>query len=236
MVENIKLSKRLKTIATFVSKGACFADIGSDHGYLPCYICQNDNEARVIATEVSNGPFLRTKATVNYYQLSDQIEVRLGDGLKALHENDPVTEIVIAGMGGTRITNILEEGKYYLKKIDKLIIQPNNHAEKIRKFFLDHHYNLSDEIILEENKQIYEILVAHKNGTDNVYHDDIILEKQLLFGPILMKEKSEPFRKKWQSEKVKIEKILAQIKNKDANKDKIDSFQQKLSWIEEVLT
>lgn len=235
MKEKVKLSKRLITIANFISKGAYFADIGSDHGYLACYVCQNDPSAKAIASEVSNGPFLRTKETIEHYRLTERIEARLGNGLTVLEENDPVNEIVIAGMGGALITQILEEGRDKLLNINKIIAQPNNNEDRVRKFFLDNGYHLVHEVILEENNQIYEILVAERKGI-SLYLADENLEKQLFFGPLLMKEKSEVFRKKWQAEKEKIEKILTQIENRDVDHDKIRSFQRKLSWIEEVLT
>lgn len=231
----VKLSKRLHTIANFLSEGTFFIDVGSDHGYLPCYVCQKDPNAKAIASEVREGPFLRTKETVHQYNLTDRIDVRLGDGLSVLTDQDNISEIVIAGMGGTLITEILQVGKDKLIHIDKIIAQPNNHAERVRKFFLENGFHLVDEVILEENDHIYEILVAKKNGSSS-YREDETIEKQLYFGPILMKEKSIPFQKKWQFEKEKYEKILKQIEHKQGNEDKIRSFKQKLRWIEEVLT
>ena len=124
MKEKVKLSKRLITIANFISKGAYFADIGSDHGYLACYVCQNDPSAKAIASEVSNGPFLRTKETIEHYHLTERIEARLGSGLTVLEENDTVNEIVIAGMGGELITKILKDGRDKLLNINKIIAQP----------------------------------------------------------------------------------------------------------------
>lgn len=235
MAEKVKLSKRLKTIASYISPNTYFADIGSDHGYLACYICQNDDQSRAIASEVREGPFLRTKETVDYYHLSDRIEVRLGDGLTVLNENDPVTEIVIAGMGGSLITHILEAGKSNIQRVKKIIVQPNNHAVKLRKFFLENHYTLKHETILEENSKIYEILVAEKTTDSQPYQAGIELEKQLLFGPILMKDKSVAFKKKWRHEKEKVAKILTQIENTDENIEKIRSFQRQVNWMEDVL-
>lgn len=236
MQENIKLSIRLKTIASFVTNGAYFADIGSDHGYLSAYICQSDDEVRAIASEVRKGPFLRTKETVSHYQLTDKIDVRFGDGLTVLTENDPITDIVIAGMGGSLITDLLKAGMDHVQRVEKIIVQPNNNAEKLRRFFKKNNFILTEEVILEENNQIYEILVAEKNSHATPYDKEgVTLEKQLLFGPFLMQEKSSVFKKKWQREKDKIAKILIQIENKTENLDKINLFKRQLSWIEEVL-
>ncbi|MDY0396706.1 tRNA (adenine(22)-N(1))-methyltransferase TrmK [Virgibacillus halophilus] len=64
MTEQINLSKRLETVASFVDANQLCADIGSDHAYLPCYICQQNSGARAIAGEVNAGPFNSARHTV----------------------------------------------------------------------------------------------------------------------------------------------------------------------------
>lgn len=95
MKADIKLSKRLKMVASFISEGTFFADIGSDHAYLPCYICLKDEKARAIAGEVREGPYKRAEETVAAYQLSDKVEVRLGDGLQIINSDEGVKELVV---------------------------------------------------------------------------------------------------------------------------------------------
>src|SRR5699024_6975282 len=109
MDQKNNFSNRLKTIASFLSTGTFFADIGTDHAYLPCYVCLNDKQARAIAGEVNEGPYQSACETVRSHHLTEQIEVRKGDGLHVLKQ-DPVDELVIAGMGGALITNILNNG------------------------------------------------------------------------------------------------------------------------------
>src|SRR5690625_643856 len=129
----LKLSKRLKQLSIHLQKGTRFADIDSDHAYLPCYVCLHDRTSTAVAGVISEGPYKLAKQTVQQYGLNNQVEVRLGDGINILSETDRINEIVIAGMGGTTITNILNEGKDQLKNIQTLILQPNNKAYKVRK-------------------------------------------------------------------------------------------------------
>lgn len=234
----LKLSKRLKQLSIHLQKGTRFADIGSDHAYLPCYVCLHDRTATAVAGEIAEGPYKRAKQTVQQYGLNNQVEVRLGDGLNILSETDRINEIVIAGMGGTTITNILNEGKDQLKNIQTLILQPNNKAYKVRKFLFNNNFTLKNEYILEENNLFYEILLAvpsvHSKGPE--VYDNHQLERQLYFGPYLLKENSETFKRKWREEAEKLRKIITQMKSSEHSSQKrLNTFEQQLQWMEEFI-
>lgn len=234
MIDTIKISKRLKTIASFISEGAHFADIGSDHAYLACYACLKDDTARAIAGEVSIGPYTSAQQTVQSLGLTNVVEVKFDDGLRVLNTN--VTEVVIAGMGGSLIKSIIEAGEHKLHSVNRLIIQPNNHEHYVRDVFLKYNYSITNEVILEENNHIYEVLVAEKNTEIDNYSPIISFEKQQMFGPILMHEKSAEFIKKWQAEYANTIRIINTIKkSQHDNVAKLAMFNKRLKWIEEVL-
>ncbi|UOQ93761.1 tRNA (adenine(22)-N(1))-methyltransferase TrmK [Halobacillus shinanisalinarum] len=229
-----QLSLRLKKVAEYLPSQANFADIGSDHAYLPSYVCLHDRYAKAVAGEVNHGPYQSALQEVAAHQLDDRIDVRLGDGLHVLKDNE-VEQVVIAGMGGPLVRNILESGKDKLSSVSKIIVQPNIDARSIRRWFYENHYQLVHEAILEENGHIYEILVAEKGDPHQAYHQGNF-EKQLWLGPWLMKERSPVFMKKWQVERSKKERILHQIScSKQPDEEKIQSFQKELVWLEEVL-
>ncbi|UOR12288.1 tRNA (adenine(22)-N(1))-methyltransferase [Halobacillus amylolyticus] len=229
-----QLSLRLKKVAEYLPQAAYFADIGSDHAYLPCYVCLHDRHARAVAGEVNNGPYQSALKEVDTHQLNDQIDVRLGDGLDVLINNE-VEQVVIAGMGGPLIRDILESGKDKLSSVSKIIVQPNIDARSIRRWFYDNQYQLVHEAILEENGHIYEVLAAEKGDPEHIYQQESF-EKQLWLGPWLMKERSPVFRKKWKEEKSKKERIVHQIRcSKQPDEKKIQLFQKELVWLKEVL-
>lgn len=237
MVENIQLSKRLKAIATYLDKTTLFADIGSDHAYLPCYVCTKYPNVRAIAGEVSKGPLARAKETVQAYQLADRIDVRLGNGLEIIDQNDHIDTITIAGMGGSLIANILTEGKDKLTNVRRLITQPNNNGYAVRSFLARNHYFITDELIIEENDHIYEIIVSEYSADDLFTALTEEEEKNWLFGPKLMKEKSTVFIKKWQAEHDKIDYVIKQMKQAQVqDEDKIAKWQTQQQWIKEVLS
>jgi tRNA (adenine22-N1)-methyltransferase len=230
MAEDIRLSRRLLKVASYLPTGANFADIGSDHAYLPCYVCKKDPEARAIAGEVNEGPLASARETINLYALDKVVDARLGDGLSVL-QHDEVNQVVIAGMGGSLIRSILESGKEKLGKVSIIIAQPNIDEKNVRSWYLENGFSINDEAILEENGHIYEIVVGERRQAT-----DQLTERELLFGPVLLEERNPLFYKKWHSEYEKLGRIINQMKNaKVQDISKINKFEEQLEWIKEVL-
>lgn len=234
VTHTINLSKRLSTIASFISTGTYFADIGSDHAYLPCYVCLHDRTITAIAGEINEGPYNSALETVRSYDLESHVKVRLGDGLEVI-KNEQVQEVVIAGMGGSLIKNILTSGNQQLEKVSRIITQPNIGEENVRIWFMHNGYTLIDEQIIEENNLYYEILVGEKGNKKSPYQKEIEA-KQLFFGPILLKNQSEQFLNKWTFNRKKYEQIIKDMKHaKHKDEAKIKQFETKLAWITEVV-
>ncbi|MGE7119828.1 tRNA (adenine(22)-N(1))-methyltransferase [Peribacillus sp. NPDC046944] len=229
-----KLSKRLENVALHIPKGSILADIGSDHAYLPCYAVSNGLCDRAIAGEVVEGPYQSALKQVKGTRLEDLIEVRKGDGLEVL-KPDEATCVTIAGMGGTLIASILENGKKKLGKVERLILQPNVGALNVRNWLIDNGWELIDEDILEEDGKIYEILIAKKGDPLQPYHEN--KQVGLMFGPFLLKKFSDTFIKKWQHEKAHFERIIEQLdaSGRSGLETKRKEMEVQISFIEEVL-
>lgn len=228
-----QLSYRLGRVASHVPEGAIVADIGSDHAYLPCYLVAEGLAESAIAGEVVKGPFESAKKQVRQEGLEDRITVRLASGLAAIEPTDGVTAITIAGMGGPLIASILEQDKALLDGVQRLILQPNVHAKAIREWAAANGWRIVNEEILEENSKIYEIIVLEPAGKAVEFK-----EKELLFGPVLMAQRSDVFHTKWQREMAQWQKIVASM---DANAEAADigekkqELTQKIKLVEEVL-
>jgi tRNA (adenine22-N1)-methyltransferase len=231
----LSLSERLSAVAAHLPKSAHFVDVGSDHAYLPCYVCLQDPSSKAVAGEINEGPFRSAQKQVKLQGLIDRIDVRKGDGL-AVVAPDEVKQVVVAGMGGPLIASILEQGKDKLGHVEQLIVQPNIDARALRKWFQNNGFVLQKEQILEEAGHIYEVLVAVREGK-SIYHEDAaVREKELLFGPILLKEKNEAFRAKWLDYKQKLERNVANMQQaQHVDEAKLASFKKELIWLEEEL-
>ncbi|PTO39272.1 tRNA (adenine(22)-N(1))-methyltransferase TrmK [Enterococcus mundtii] len=225
------LSKRLETVGRFVPEAARLADIGSDHAYLPVALMIKGKIDFAVAGEVVKGPFESAKRQVSKNGLSERIEVRLANGLDAIEKQDQINAITIAGMGGSLIRDILESGRQNqrLSGKERLILQPNIGEKTLRTWLKENNYQIIAEEILEENKKIYEIIVAEKKEQPIEYS-----EKELMFGPHLLAEKNAIFLAKWQRELKQREVILEQLKNA-SEQNRHETIQQEVEWIKEVL-
>lgn len=228
----VQLSERLKKVANFVEDQAIIADIGSDHAYLPAYLVKNGKIQRAIAGEVVKGPYESAVKNVQKEGLNQEIDVRLANGLQAIEEDDLVDTVTIAGMGGTLISTILENGNDRLSTVQRLITQPNIHAIAIRRWAVQNGWKIIDEAILKEDDKIYEIVVLERGN-------EAYTEKELLLGPVLMRECNPIFRDKWLREMKEWHRILQSIEGATKHREieaKRKQLQQQITYVQEVLT
>lgn len=228
-----KLSKRLEKVAHFIEPQSRIADIGSDHAYLPCYAVLKGFASFAIAGEIADGPFRSAQDQVEKTGLLARISVRKGDGLEVLELSDEVDTVVIAGMGGPLIANILENGKRKLARVKRLILQPNIAAKRIREWGAREQFQITAEEIIEEDHKIYEILVLERSNEPVDYSED-----ELFFGPMLLKEKNAIFRTKWQHERDTWKKITENIEKQGKtleNEAKLAELHAQIKRVEDVL-
>ncbi|KIL44430.1 tRNA (adenine(22)-N(1))-methyltransferase [Jeotgalibacillus soli] len=227
------LSDRLHAVASFIPKGSTMADIGSDHAYLPCFVVKQGIVQKAIAGEVVEGPFLSAKKQVEEDQLSDFIDVRKGNGL-AVMEPGEVDVITIAGMGGPLIAQILEDGKNKLPGVKRLILQPNINAISIRDWLVPNEWKVIDEQILMEDGKIYEIIVAEPADQPITPYSPA----ERLLGPVLLNNRSNVFKEKWQQEYQQWERILNELQeagNIERIKEKKKELEEKMTIVKEAL-
>ncbi|WP_207694869.1 tRNA (adenine22-N1)-methyltransferase [Enterococcus sp. DIV0212c] len=233
MNEN-QLSERLKRVGELVPERSRVADIGSDHAYLPVALVLQNKIEFAVAGEVVNGPFEAAKKQVRKNGLTEQIVVRLANGLDAVEASDKVNAVTICGMGGVLIRDILDAGWHNqrLQGNERLVLQPNIGEKPLRDWLTEHGYTILEEDILEENNKIYEIIVAAREETRVAYS-----EKERLFGPILLKKQSPIFQKKWQGELKQRETILAQLAKAAGDQQaRIQQIEKEITEIQEVLS
>ena len=216
-MDSIHLSPRLKAVADFVPLNARLADIGSDHAYLPVHLLLNDTINHAIVGEVAKGPRDNAYHELKKRHLLGRAYVRLADGLAAINDKDNVDTVVIAGMGGILISDILKAGKQQGQAFKTLVLQPNTDESVVRGWLNAQQYQIIDEAIVQEASHFYEIIVA-TIGTQHLSDLDVA------FGPYLRAEKTATFVAKWQKESERIVLIFDHLKA--AGKSDTDTYRQ----------
>lgn len=180
------LSKRLQTLASQVETGSIVADIGCDHAYLLVDLAQNGTIKYGYACDINDGPLESAKQNILKYGYEHLLQTRKGSGIQALTSEDYqcVDTLVIAGMGGTLICDILADLER-LPHLKRLILQPNVNAEQIREKLSHSQYALTDEILVKDNAIIYPVLVYKKQQESEMMWT--LLEKTV--GPFILKKK-----------------------------------------------
>lgn len=156
----VHLDPRLAACAELVRLDKRIADIGTDHGLLPCKLYQQGARG-LVASDVREGPLSAAKATISLYGIPPgKITTLLSDGLEKV---PPVDDIVIAGMGGELIAEIIEKCPFLQKGLH-FILQPMTRDYFLRRKI----YSLGLEIIREKTAvakgKTYTVILAEYTG------------------------------------------------------------------------
>lgn len=217
----MKMSKRLQHIADMIPKCHCVADIGTDHGYIPIYALLNNVSEKAVASDINQGPVEAANKNIARYGLTNKIDTRVGPGLSTIKSGE-ADVIVIAGMGGNLIADILADDMIKAKSAEYLILQPVQYPEVLRKYLCSSGFLIIDEDLAEEDGRFYQILKVSK-GTAEGY----VRESDFFLGEILVK-KGHPLLKKYIESKIcKFNIILDQLNNSKDNPRYIEIYNLK---------
>lgn len=177
------LTPRLEAAASLVGDGS-FADIGSDHAYLAIKLALERGVCGV-ATDLREGPCERARKNVRQYGLCDKIKIYCRAGLDQVEEFAP-DNIIICGMGGELIAEILENSEYPKSSHCRLILQPMSMQDKLRRYLAREGYAISDERVVYDSGKYYQLIAAKYTGESSSLD-----EVEALLGPLNLKRAAE---------------------------------------------
>ena len=197
----MKINDRLKKIGDLVEANSFCLDVGCDHALLDIYLVKKDKNIKAIASDVAEGPVDSAKQNIKRERLENKIEVRLGDGLDTY--SDEVNTIIISGMGGRNMIGIFKRHLEVLKKVDTIILSPNNYQIDVKKFLVSNGFYIENEEFVKDKKFIYQIIVFKKGKKHYT-------RKDFFFGPIYLEKKGKLFEEYYKRELMS-RKILLQV-------------------------
>lgn len=175
----IRLKPRLQTAADMVRDGSRVADIGTDHAYLPTALILSGKIPSAVAADLRKGPLENALETVRSNSVEDRVQLRLSDGLKCVSPEE-ADDIVIAGMGGILISEILSAAEWVKNEKYKLILQPQSHDEDVRKYLFENGFSITDEEACFEDGKVYICIGAVYTGSVSAHS-----EGEIMFGGFL---------------------------------------------------
>lgn len=158
-----ELSPRLFTAAHFADCSLKTVDVGTDHAYLPAYLVTFLQCGRVLACDIGEKPLDNARSTLKTYHLEDKIELRLSDGLKNVRPEE-AEQIIICGMGGTLIRDILNDAPWIKTDGMRLILQPMTHSEDVRRYLCENGFRILEERCVKDAGRVYCCILAEYSG------------------------------------------------------------------------
>lgn len=184
-MKQVQLSNRLLAAAGMVTKGNIVADIGCDHAYTSIYLCQAGIAPKVIAMDVNKGPLVGARAHVEEAGLTEQIDIRLSDGLQKLVPGE-ADSVLLCGMGGLLMIKILSDYPEATASLKELILQPQSEVGEVRRYLHKQGYEITKEHMLKEDGKFYVMMRAVKSEVPQQYET----ECDYIYGKILLEEKN----------------------------------------------
>ena len=219
-------------VASMVDKGGTVADIGCDHAYVSIYLMEQKIATKVIAMDVRTGPLDIAKKNIYAHGLADKIEIRLSDGLEKLSK-DEVGTVVIAGIGGQLIIDIIDRGKEILGNGD-LVLQPQSELGLVREKIHNLGYSIIDENIVIDQDKYYTVIKCRKlENTKKANYN----KADIKYGKILLDNKNEVLLSFLHKEKSSYENVLNTLKksNSESATRRIMDIEEEMDILKEAL-
>jgi len=171
---NIKLSKRIHTIAEICPPLKTWADIGADHGLTSAALLELGKAETVYAADISADSLSKAEALRKELNIADKMLLRVGDGFKAVI-NDEVHGAVISGMGAPLIINILSSEREFAHSLDFLVLSPNIYPERLKAYLSENGFKIINERVICENGKYYPIMLVKRGNASFPSDEELLL-------------------------------------------------------------
>jgi len=215
----------MQAIADLVIVGKDCADIGTDHGYIPAYLLEHDICPNVILCDINDGPLSIAKN--NFIDIDkSRADFRLGDGIKVLKPNE-VASVIIAGMGGELIEDILGYDIEKSYSFERIILQPRTKSDELRIWLNEHDFTIDNIVLAKEKDRICQIF--------SVKHEKSLAKENPIISDLLVKSK-DPLLDDYINYLIKIRNdLLNNLRNANSDESvKINQIETELNYLQNI--
>ncbi len=202
-IAHSKLNKRLLCASEFVRQDAYFADIGTDHAYLPLFLLDIGRISSAVCADINRGPLEIAKRNATEAGLYERISFVKTDGAEGLSDMG-ITDYAICGMGGELIADIIERSPHLMSGDVRLILGPMSKQAHLRRYLSKKGFSRVNEAYSYDAGKYYLTIVAEYTGEPCE-----ISEFEAEFGKIPPRDKFTPEMRGYFDNKIKaIKKII----------------------------
>ena len=150
--------------ASFVDNGDTVCDVGCDHGKLSLYLVQRGKAKQIIATDINEQPLQKAVDLFASHDLSHTATFLLTDGLQGIENTDSITHVVIAGLGGHTMAQVIENAPFIKENKVQLVLLPAQSGYFVRRFLYENGYSITTEKTVTEKGKYYSCISAIYTG------------------------------------------------------------------------
>ncbi len=225
----MELSTRLAAIANFVPKGSHVIDVGTDHAYIPIFLVQTGRALSCLATDINEGPLEKAQKNLKMHHIQN-VELVRTNGVEGIEPNKG-NVLMISGMGGYLIIDILKRGDELVHHMKRLILQPQQDIGEVRKYLHQIGFKIVDEAFVKDDEKYYTVIVAEP-GSEKPYEKAY----EYLYGKCLIQKQSEVFKEWLNMKLLKQQGIYKALRGQDspsANLRKVE-LEKEIDCLKEV--
>ena len=176
-------SKRIEALLSEIDRCNVLADIGTDHGYLVEEVLTRNLADKVIATDISKPSLDKAKRNLEELPCFDRVDFRCGDGLEVLRDGEADC-IVIAGMGGQMIIDILKHDKH----AKSYVLSPQSNVKETRRYLVNNGFKIIKDYTVYSGDKYYVVIKAE-------HGQDTLSDIEVAFGRTNVNEPNGDFKK-----------------------------------------
>jgi len=178
------VDQRLLAASEMIIPNGAVADIGTDHGLLPCFLIEKGLVPQVIATEWGDGPYQRACNRIGNSPCSSHISVRQGYGLEPLAPGE-VETVVIMGMGGDLVAEIMSQDWALTSSFKRFVLQPMTRPAVPRGLLAEKGWPLVDERVVKIKGRFF-VLYSYQPGNQPYRLSPLEIE----VGPLILQARN----------------------------------------------